>query len=505
MGKKVLVIGLDGASWNILKPLMAHGYMPTLKTEMENGRYGVLVSTEPPITPTAWTSFQTGLPPEIHHVFGFRGFQMKEGRLQSNILVSTNLSAKRIWNILSEHNKRVCILNLPLTYPPFSINGIVVSGFPVPSSDTEFTYPKDFKRELMQVVPDFEVMQSGIGAKQKGMEIEDIVSRWTKLMSQKGKLARYLLNKEPWDVFMIHIQETDLMQHYLWHCIDPTDPQHSEEDFHKVAKFYAAVDKEVSELIKEGRQKGLSVIILSDHGFQRCRYNIKINNWLFNKGYLVLQKDIKRLAISMIKKIFDLPILYKYRSSIKHSRKTENATNQYLSSGINYERSSAFVETNATNVAYIHFFKNSQSLIDKVKGEMKAIAGPDGNAMVKEISRAEGRGDSVYKIVFADGVIATGTVPTRKPYIEIPVPLKQHVGMHHRDGIIVMDNSIDRSDVPRNIFSVPNVIMELQEIPFDSIGNGSRTGRHSNENDASGRTDREKSEIEDQLKSLGYL
>ncbi|GLI33413.1 alkaline phosphatase family protein [Desulforhabdus amnigena] len=507
MAKKTMVIGLDGASWTILNTMIAHGHMPTLQAEIENGRAQVLTSTEPPITPSAWTSFQTGLSPEDHHVLGFKELQMKDGRFQSNILFSTNLSVKRIWDILSEHKKRVCILNLPLTYPPFPINGILVSGFPVPSSKTEFTFPEEFKSELFEKIPDFEVMQSGIGASEMGMKIEDMVSRWMKTMSQKTRLARYLLEKEPWDVFMVHIQETDVVQHYLWHCIDPSDPQHTVEDFDKVAKFYANLDKDLSVLIKKGREKGFSIIILSDHGFQRCIYNIKINNWLFKKGYLVLNKDIKRLLISCIKKVFDLPLLYKYRSSIKYSRKSENATNQFLNSVINYEKSTVFVETNATNIAFAHFINNSEEVVKKVLGEIELILDPEGQRIVNEISKVEGRGNAVYKIVFSNGIKAIGTIPSGKSFIEPPIVLKQQVGMHHKDGIIIMDKSLDDFEMPANIFSVPNTIMDLQDIAFDPMPKKECSDLFSAANftPQPEKAESEKSEIEDQLKSLGYL
>ena len=508
MSAKVLIIGLDGASWDVLNPMMQRGYMPFLQKEIEQGRAGVLASTDPPITPTAWTSFQTGMLPEEHQILGFRRFYMEDGKLQSNILMSSNLGVPRIWDILSENERKLCILNLPLTYPPFNINGVLVSGFPIPSSNTEYTYPLEFKKELLDLIPDFQVMQSGIGADQQGMKVEEIVERWIRLMSQKATLALHLLRKDPWDVFMVHIQEGDLMQHRLWPCIDPRDSAHEPEDFKKVAAFYSTMDSRVASIVEEGRKQGYSVLMLSDHGFQRCHYNVKINNWLFENRYLVLKKDAKRMLISVLKKVADLPVFYKLRSRMKHRATTVNTTNQYLGSVIDYEKSVAFVETNATQVAFIHFFKRDPVLIQKILHEMQTLTNPSGELVVREIGKTPVR-EGVYKVTFADGHMATSIVPTHKPWIEVPVPFKQQVGMHHRDGVIILDGSLSHMPMPQAIHEVPALVMALQEIDFNPNGHGSAKASGAGESAADsfsgGAVEQEKSEIEKQLKDLGYL
>ena len=125
--KKLLIIGLDGVSWNVLNPMIENGHMPFLRDFIKDGRSGILKSTEPPITPAAWTSFMTGLDSEEHDVRGFRNFQLEKGKFTYTLNNSSNIKHKSLWNILSENNRKVCIINLPLTYPPFQINGIMVS------------------------------------------------------------------------------------------------------------------------------------------------------------------------------------------------------------------------------------------------------------------------------------------------------------------------------------------------------------------------------------------
>lgn len=508
--RKVLVIGIDGASWDVLNPMIQSGCMPRLQHAVQKGFSGTLLSTEPPITPTAWTSFQTGLPAHQHNVLGFRSFFMENGRFRSSILFSSSMRSRHIWRILSDHGRRVCILNLPLTYPPFPVNGILVSGFPVPSGDAEYTFPPEFKEELHDIVPGFEVMQSGIGADQKKMQIEEIVDRWSGMMSQKARLAIHLLRREPWDVFMVHIQESDLIQHYLWPCMDPSDPAHRIEDFVRVAAFYSRLDRLAGEIIDEGNSRGFSVMLLSDHGFQRCRHIVKINNWLHRKGCLVLRKDAKRMVVSTIKRIMDLPALHKWKSTMKHSAVKAAATNQYLGSVIDYEKTVAFVETNATHIAFLHLLTADSLVCNRIIDEIKALTDPGGAGLVRTVSELEGPGNR-RKIVFADGVAAAGIVPDGKPWLETPIPFKQHVGMHHRSGVIILDDTFEPSRMPREIFKVPALIMSRQRIPFDPLKSDGRMTESLEKTKGafapfgSSDADKERGEVEEQLRGLGYL
>ena len=495
--KKVLIIGLDGVSWNVLNPMIENGYMSFLQDFIKKGKSGVLKSTEPPITPTAWTSFQTGLPPEVHKIMGFRNFFMKDGRLQTRFLSSSNLTAKKMWDILSENCRKICLLNVPLTYPPFTVNGILVSGFPIPSENCTFTYPEDFKDELLKIIPDFQVMYTGIDAKQRGKRIEDIIDWWTNTVYQKANLALYLLKRETWDVFMVHFQETDLLQHYLWHCISKNHPEHNPDDFPKVAQFYLKLDNVLLKVITEARNKGFAVLILSDHGFQTCNCNFKANSWLFQKDYLVLNKSIKNVLISVIKKTFDLPLLFKIRSQIKQKKTTENIANQFLKSVINYKKSVAFIEGNGTNVAFIYFFIKDTGIIKKILYELNSLIFTGGYKIVRKINSIDNN-NNIFKIVFNEGVVASGSIiPDDEPFFETPKPFGMyHLGVHHGDGIIIFDESIKHLKLSENIFDVPEIIMRLQDIPFTPLGGLKEIG---------GLTAKESNEIENQLKGLGYL
>jgi predicted AlkP superfamily phosphohydrolase/phosphomutase len=333
------------------------------------------------------------------------------------------------------------------------------------------------------------------------MLIEDYTKLWINTVSQKADLALYLLNKEAWDIFMVHFQETDLLQHYLWHCLDKNHPEHKPEDFSKVAQFYSKLDYRLSEIIMNAREKGHSTIILSDHGFQSCKYKFRANSWLLQRGYLVLNNDIVRDMTAIIKKVLKPKYLNKINKMkvIKNYKGSfsVNQINRFLMSQVNYNKSSAVIEANGTDVAFAHFIKQDNLLVKEIINELLAIKTDKGGKVVKEINKYNDH-LYTYKITFADNIVASDILPDNKPFLRVPLPFEDYqIGVHHRDGIVIFDNSLYEQVQPKEIFEVPNLIMKLQRIPFEKILNQSEDSKYL--------TDTEISDMENQLKNLGYL
>jgi len=118
--RKILILGLDGGTWTVLKPAMEQGYMPFLKSQVDRGASGILKSTIPAITPAAWGGFQTGKNPGKTGVFDFAYWDKKD---KKNRYVSAHDLGETFWDIISRYGKRLSVLNVPMTYPPKPING----------------------------------------------------------------------------------------------------------------------------------------------------------------------------------------------------------------------------------------------------------------------------------------------------------------------------------------------------------------------------------------------
>jgi len=115
MGNKVFVIGLDGATFDLIEPWVRQGKLPTFKRLMEEGSWGTLWCPRPPISPQSWVSFATGKNPGKH---GFIDFIEVTPYSYSTRFVNARMRAgKSFWKLLSEAGKSVGVLNVPITYP----------------------------------------------------------------------------------------------------------------------------------------------------------------------------------------------------------------------------------------------------------------------------------------------------------------------------------------------------------------------------------------------------
>ena len=146
MMRKVLVIGLDGATFDLLAPWIERGRLPTLARLIEEGVSGTLESTSPPISSAAWASFATGKNPGKHGIVDF--VHPEENGYRVTIVNSKKRGSKALWNLISEAGGQVGVVGVPVTYPPEEVNGFMISGFLAPSSKSDYTYPPSLRQEL---------------------------------------------------------------------------------------------------------------------------------------------------------------------------------------------------------------------------------------------------------------------------------------------------------------------------------------------------------------------
>src|SRR5579863_6688281 len=148
--RKLVVLGLDGATFDIIRPLVAQGRLKNLANMIKKGSSGNLISTILPLSSVAWSSFASGTNPAKHGMYDFS--KRIDSSYEYMPVTSLDRGAKAVWNYASDAGKRSLVVNVPLTYPPERINGVMISGFPYPASRNDFAYPKDvvdeIKREL---------------------------------------------------------------------------------------------------------------------------------------------------------------------------------------------------------------------------------------------------------------------------------------------------------------------------------------------------------------------
>jgi predicted AlkP superfamily phosphohydrolase/phosphomutase len=284
---KVLVIGLDGATLDIIIPWASQGRLPVLNNILQSGVFGRLRSTIPAITPTAWASFMTGKNPGKHGIFSF-GVRLKDRYRQQPVNASM-IKGKLIWDILGMYGKKVGMFNIPLTYPPRPVNGFMVTGMFTPSVNTTFTYPAELASELIAEIKDYVIDVKWAEYKDKGV---DIFLKDLRYATQKRKEAfLYLMNKYDWDFLMGVFIGMDRVQHCLWKYIDPelASPV-SKEIYSGIVDYYQYLDEAIGEVIKNAEDE-CNIILMSDHGFTSLYKTINIEEILMDMGMLVMRSQ----------------------------------------------------------------------------------------------------------------------------------------------------------------------------------------------------------------------
>jgi predicted AlkP superfamily phosphohydrolase/phosphomutase len=304
---RVLIIGLDGATLDLIRPWAAQGYLPNLQKLMAQGAWGEMQSTIQPITAPAWTSMITGVNQGKHGLYDF--VRRKADSYAMEVTNASHVSAPTIFDLASQQNKRVIAINVPYTFPPRPVNGICIGGPFAPVVSPELVHPVDFFTRLKEIAPHYFILPDydathadplGEYARQLKNEVE---------LREQVSLA--LMKEEDWDLFMVVIMATDEVQHAYWHCMDarPGDALYPYRDV--IREIYQRADEAIGKLlaaVEQEADKPTYVFIASDHGFGQLKYMINLNRWLVEQGFMAFQpaaenrvgsiksKTVKRLA-----------------------------------------------------------------------------------------------------------------------------------------------------------------------------------------------------------------
>lgn len=293
---RVLVIGLDGATFRVLTPLVEMGMLPNLRRLVVEGAKGILTSTLPPTTPPGWTSIFTGKSPGSHGVFDFSS--RIPNSYDRTVVNSTCRRGKPIWTLLSRVGKCVAVVNVPLTYPPEEVNGCMISGMFTPSIESSFTYPKEFKEELLERFPDYvidpdeKVDGHASSEKQRFLHVE----RATK---QLRDLTIFMMRNMEWDFFALVFVGPDRMQHVTGVEIDSVSSSGVEENL--LVAHLKTIDSCIGAILAEVDDDTV-IVICSDHGFRSVRKRVHAMNWLEQMGYLRFESKgdgLERSSLSL--------------------------------------------------------------------------------------------------------------------------------------------------------------------------------------------------------------
>lgn len=417
--RRVLVIGLDGATFDIIKPLIAKGRLPNLRQLMDQGSHGVLRSTLPPITPVAWTSFATGKNPGSHGIFDFQ--QIDPDTYTFVPLPAHRHGQRTLWRILSDAGRCSIVLDVPFTYPPEPIQGCMITGYGTPTTEgIVFTYPPQLREDLIAACGSCEV--STVNEK---CDLSDSYFRqWDAILSSRACIAPCLMERENWDFFMIVYGVIDNLQHTLWTFLEPQHPAYHSDKGHyyreRLFSYYDKVDESVGKLLSLC-DDNTHVLVMSDHGFGSTRTGKYLSKLLMDEG-LVRYKGLPILSQPttwLMQRLLDLyhstPFLGNLVRRLSGEQKA--GLKQALARGallptaenIDWDRTLAFPGGYGLQV-YIHRKdrfprgrvspgKEHEELVEYITERLLALTDPvSGERMIKAVYRAQ----EVYHGRFAD-------------------------------------------------------------------------------------------------------
>lgn len=502
--KRILIIGIDGGTFDIINPMVQRGELPILESLMKKGVRGELESTIPPMSAPAWVSFMTGKNPGKHGMFEFIGDIHKN--YTGRILSAIDIRAKTIWSTLSDIGKQLILVNVPITYPPRNVKGIMITGLGTPSEERSFTYPQAIYHELVQNIGDYVVDycdEKVFNVPNPSTDIlNEAIENLNYMTIKRTDAVLYFMKKYEWDVCMVVYVITDRLQHLFWRFMDNSHPEHDPElsKLYKQVIFegYRRVDKAIGSILREIGDD-VTVIVMSDHGFGPFHKNFFINKWLMQKGLLKLKwalpvkfqttnsfvyKILTKLKLDFLNRVFPAKLLQLNIPRLRIVRKSWDELINWSKTKV-YAANLLGMNINLKGrepKGIVNIGEEFETLLIELEKELYKIREPQtGEKVVDKVFRKE----KVYSGPYVEEATDLFLIMKGITYIPYPGnlnsrslfgrPVNNQSGNHRFNGIFIMKGpgikpfaSIKQ---PRIIDIAPTVLYLLnQPVPKDMDG-----------------------------------
>jgi predicted AlkP superfamily phosphohydrolase/phosphomutase len=403
---RVILLGLDGGTYYLLKPWVDEGLMPNLGRLMERSVWGDLESTIPATTPPAWSTCVTGKHPGKHGIYDFRESFLRHPLRP--LINSGSIRARKLWEILADHGKRSGLVSVPITYPPMSINGFVISGLLTPDGESRYTTPPELKNDLLKGIGDF-VVNIDI-PKYDTDALDDALAFLDEVLYSLEKRRDaffHLMSKEAWDFFMIVFIFADRIQHLFWKYIDPQTKLYSSPRAgqlrDRILKCYRTFD-EMLDPLERALDDDTQLFIMSDHGFGATRAWINVNTYLARQGWLKLRrgKALHKSLFTTVMNVGEHPLTKRLlpealqRKIRGRVRATRSSFKSDVEAAVDWEKTRAFFASIPTQGVYINIKRDDFGVVEpgaeyeglraEIKEKLLALRDPwTGEAVIDRI------------------------------------------------------------------------------------------------------------------------
>jgi predicted AlkP superfamily phosphohydrolase/phosphomutase len=533
---KTVIIGLDGATFDIITPLAEAGRLPVLSRLMREGTSAPLRSTILPNSFPGWASCTTGTSEGMHGVFS--PFIKKRGSYEVRAMSGRDVMTRPIWDLVSQQGGRVLLVNIPTTYPPEPVNGVMITGMLTPGLHSEFTYPQPLKEEMLAAVPAY-VIEPGRNPNKK-VRAEEF-----RHATDMHELAvHFLMDRGDWDFLMVVFSVLDRAQHDYWADMDPAHPRHDSAappEFRGfIREMYERLDAAVGRLV-EKLGGDARVFIVSDHGFCAELKEVRVNEALAMAGLLAFKHPSTRRRRARTRSLKE-----KIGRRLASSRLGGSVLDSKVTGGrafldeIDWARTGAYfaqdkgVWVNLAGREEQGIVPESQyeEVVAETREALSRLQAPDdGQPVFERLSSREEAFNGRYSDRLPDLVM----VPNRDEYVynerpsygDVIVPADSTTGTHSRNGIFIawgsgIGSNVDFTGVPNLRDVAPTALHSLgcpltedmdgrclSEV-FQNAGEPSRRGSSYRDPELAGGAESiyssaDESNLRDRLRALGYI
>jgi len=535
---RVMFIVLDGAPFDVIFSLAQKNVLPNFRMLMDKGYFSPLHSTIPPFSPVAMPSLFSGKNPGKHGMFGF-------GRVEKGFFkpyLSTSMPEKTLWNILGTKNKKVILLNVPWTFPPFKMNGIMISGPPVPGNRAK-SYPSNLISTLESKIGHyFPDLNLNLGVHESvgyiGLDEKGFLDEAYLVTRRMAEAMYYLMKNYEWELFLATFTTLDRMQHVFFGYFDEESPLFNSERREYLVDYFREIDSVVGKVISLLNEHDY-LIIASDHGFEYVHKYVGINNLLVHGGFAKKRSNRQVFTIEKVVS-FLAKIGIKDYTQIVPAKIAEFA-GRVIPRDLDYTKSRAFgvpagyvsinkgtlknyLEYEVMKKALIAFF---YSLRDKSSGEKIVEKVYD----THEIYHGDHAGDApdlviAFKRGYEPNLWRDNAIEQVKPMKNRTARTGAHAGLLAQRGILIISgdgikgkfsseaNVVDVAPTILHIFGIPipkdmdgRVLKEIfkseakfseKPVTFDESSYGKEKSKYKISR-------KDEAEIVEKLKKLGYI
>lgn len=525
---KVLMIGLDGATFSLLDPLMNDGTMPFLRDLVAQGVRAELASTRNPLTPPAWVSMVTGREPTAHGVHDFLRPEFADnGNLFLRVNDSRDIRVETLWSLASRQGKRVTSLNFFGMSPPIPVDGYMLGGFVPWRHLRQASHPRslfDTAKDLDGF--DYKLLGMDIGEEKKCVQglLDGEQEDWIRLQGERdaawAHLLAHLMETDPTELTAVVLDGPDKMQHIFWRFLDP-DLIEADGDAHyrkirgMCVDFYRSLDATLTKLCSLAGPE-TTVILTSDHGFGPTTEIVFLNEWLAQHGYLTWAEGSDAIAKGHL---------------------AADKMRDHLST-VDWRKTQAFCPTPSSNSVYIKRANGHDGGVKptdylefcvKLKKELEAYRDPDGQPLFTAVhlNRLEGNSFTETTPDLTVSLRDGGFVSiVQGPEGAVVVPRKQVDGTHRPHGIFIAKGpDVETGKIlsnPLSLLDITPLILHLLGLPvprdldgrvpeeifrpdaLHTVASGSQT-QAVQQGDLREPTQEEKDALMRQMKLLGYM